>query len=88
MTAARQLPVPELLTVYGAAWCGDCHRARRYLDRAGVAYRYVDLQVDHQAQAMLDAEGLRSIPVVVTTDGQVLIEPSEWDLARVLGSIP
>ncbi len=44
----------------------------------------VDLQSDVAAQALLDWAGFRSIPVVVTTDGTVLIEPSERELAAVI----
>jgi mycoredoxin len=79
------LPVPDVLTVYGAPWCGDCLRARLYLDRAGVSYRYIDLQADQHAQALLDAAGLRAIPVIVTADGQVLVEPTEREMAGALG---
>lgn len=79
------LPVPDVLTVYGTAWCGDCWMARRYLDGVGATYRYVDLTTDDQAQRMLDAAGIRAVPVVVTTDGSVLIEPSERQLAAVVG---
>ncbi len=30
--AAPDLARPSILTVYGAAWCGDCRRAQRLLD--------------------------------------------------------
>ncbi len=80
----NNLPIPDLLTVYGASWCGDCRHTQRYLDAVGVRYRYVDLGVDRAAQAMLDDAGYRAIPVVVTTDGTVLIEPSERELAGVV----
>lgn len=79
------IPVPDLLTVYGAPWCGDCRMARRFLDAAGIAYRYVDLGADPHAQAMLDAAGYRAIPVVITTSGTILIEPSERELAAAVG---
>ncbi len=78
------LPTPDVLTVYGASWCSDCRNTRRYLDSTGAPYRYVDLQSDMAAQALLDRAGFRSIPVVVTTDGTVLIEPSERELAEVI----
>ena len=78
---ATNLPVPDVLTVYGASWCWDCRNTRRYLDAAGVEYRYVDLGADRAAQALLDEAGYRAIPVVVTPDGTVLIEPSERELA-------
>ena len=78
------LPTPDVLTVYGASWCWDCRNTRRYLDSTGAQYRYVDLQSDVAAQALLDRAGYRSIPVVVTTDGTVLIEPSERELAEAI----
>ena len=80
------LPIPDILTVYGVSWCGDCHSTRRYLDATGVDYRYVDLGLDVTAQALLDDAGYRAIPVVVMTDGTVLIEPSEPELASALKS--
>lgn len=80
------LPTPDVLTVYGASWCGDCRNARRYLDSVGAPYRYIDLGVDTGAQALLDDAGYRAIPVVVTPDGTVLIEPSERELASALRS--
>lgn len=79
------LPTPNILTVYGASWCADCRNTRRYLDGAGVEYRYVDLGADRAAQTLLDDAGYRAIPVVVTTNGTVLIEPSERELAAAAG---
>lgn len=80
------LPVPDILTVYGAAWCGDCHRTVRYLNWAGVPFRYVDLQADPAAQQMLDDAGYRAIPVVTTPTGAVLVEPSDSELASVIAA--
>ena len=77
------LPVPEILTVYGAAWCGDCRVACRFLESEGVPYRYIDLQQDPAAQELLARAGYSAIPVVVTTSGQILIEPTWQELAAV-----
>lgn len=81
------LEPPDKLTVYGADWCGDCRRAKRHLDAAGVAYRWVDLTQDRGAKAMLAAAGLRAIPVIVTTDGRVLMEPSNLELRGLVDSL-
>jgi glutaredoxin len=78
------LPTPDVLTVYGADWCDDCHATRRYLDAAGVPYRYIDLLTDSEAQRDLDAAGHRAIPVVLVPDGTILVEPSAAELARAL----
>ena len=80
----KTLPTPDVLTVYGAGWCWDCRNTRRYLDSTSVQYRYVDLGSDRAAQALLEGAGYRAIPVVVTTDGTVLIEPSERGLAAAI----
>ncbi|MBM4407934.1 MAG: NrdH-redoxin [Chloroflexi bacterium] len=79
------LPTPDILTVYGADWCADCLYARRILDEAGARYRYVDLRVDREAQEHLAAAGILAIPVVVTTDGQILIDPSRRELESAAG---
>lgn len=80
------LPIPSVLTVYGADWCGDCRRAKRFLDAAGVPYRYVDLEADPAAQQLVDDAGYRAIPIIVTPGGAVLIEPSNDELAGATGS--
>lgn len=81
------LEAPAELTWYGADWCGDCRRARRHLDAARVAYRWVDLTGDAKAKAMLAAAGLRAIPVIATTDGRILMEPSNAELQRLVESL-
>jgi mycoredoxin len=79
------LPIPDVVTVYGADWCGDCRRAKRFLEATSTPYRYVDLEVDGAAQQMVDDAGYRAIPIIVTPTGDVLIEPSNDELAAALG---
>ena len=79
------LPIPDVVTVYGADWCGDCRRAKRFLDATSTPYRYVDLEVDGAAQQLVDDAGYRAIPIIVTPAGDVLIEPSNDELAAALG---
>lgn len=86
MPNTHPLPVPKVVTVYGADWCGDCRRARRYLEATGTPYRWIDLDAEPAAQALVDAAGYRSIPVIVTPAGQVLVEPSTDELANVIGT--
>lgn len=81
----KSLPTPDILTVYGGSWCGDCRNATRYLDSLGVDYRYIDLGTDRAAQTLLDEAGYRSIPVIVTSSGDILVEPSDHELAAVVG---
>ncbi len=84
MTDTSALPVPDVVTVYGADWCGDCRRAKRYLEATATPFRWVDLAADPGAQALVDAAGYRAIPVIVTPTGQVLVEPSNEELAAAI----
>ena len=56
----------ERVTVYGADWCGDTRRTLRELDRAGVGYDYVDIDLDQDAEKkVIDFNrGKRRIPLV------------------------
>jgi mycoredoxin len=67
------------LTVYGADWCPDCRRSKKFLDLLAVPYAYVDVDEDEAGlQAMMAMNGGRqSIPVVVFPDGHHLTEPSD-----------
>jgi glutaredoxin len=73
------------IKIYGADWCGDCHRAKRMLERTGTEYRWID--VDADAAAKEDAirlSGRRNIPVIVFPDGEILVEPTDPELEQAL----
>ena len=36
----------EPVVVYGTRWCGMTQVIRRYLDRSGIPYRYIDLDLN------------------------------------------
>jgi thioredoxin reductase (NADPH) len=75
------------ITVYGAPWCPDCKRAKRFLAEQRVAYDWVD--IDQDAAGLQHVEELqkggRSIPTIVFDGTDVLIEPTNEELARKLG---
>jgi glutaredoxin-like protein len=75
------------LIVYATNWCGDCARARRFLDEHHVAYRWIDIDRDRDAEAPVVKvnRGNRSVPTLIFPDGSVLVEPSNTELAQRLG---
>ena len=75
------------IVVYGTSWCPDVMFARRYLDRHGVDYEYLDIDVNKQAmEALLDISGKDwLVPTVILPDGLVLSNPSIKELANKLG---
>ncbi len=75
------------ITVYGAPWCPDCKRAKRFLAEQRVAYDWVDIDQDPAGMRHVEElqKGGRSIPTIVFDDADVLIEPTNEELARKLG---
>ena len=86
LTTDARLMSPDIVTVYGAAWCEDTTRAREHFDAAGMPYRYVDLDEDVAAKAQLTDAGYLATPTVVTATGQVFVEPSNDELDGIVGS--
>jgi mycoredoxin len=74
------------ITMYGADWCGDCRRSKRFLDSNCVAYNYIDVETDTSASdKVIEINGgMRSIPVIVFPDGTHLTEPSDNALKEKL----
>ena len=75
--------------MYGAEWCGDCRRSKKFLDSHNVAYNYIDVEADESASDKVIAinGGQRSIPVIIFEDGTHLTEPSDNDLKAKLESL-
>ena len=72
--------------MYGAEWCGDCRRSKRFLDSNNVAYNYIDVESDAAASdKVIEINGgQRSIPVIIFSDGTHLTEPSDIALKAKL----
>lgn len=77
------------ITMYGAEWCGDCRRSKRFMDENKVNYNYIDVEADASAsEKVIEINGgMRSIPVIVFPDGSHLTEPSDNDLKAKLVSL-
>lgn len=75
------------VTVYGAHWCPDCKRSKKFLGEQFIPYRWVDIEADKKAELLVIEKnnGRRIIPTIVFPDGSFLVEPSNAELARKLG---
>jgi glutaredoxin len=56
----------ETLTMYTAAWCPDCRRAKTFLKERGVEFREVDIEQDPSAEEIVIKanDGKRKIPTL------------------------
>ena len=75
------------VTVYGAYWCPDCRRAKKFLGEQFIPYRWVDIEQDTAGETYVlqRNDGKRIIPTIVFEDDSFLVEPSNAELARKLG---
>jgi thioredoxin reductase (NADPH) len=75
------------IEVYGAPWCPDCKRTKKFLAEQRVEYDWFDLETDPEKLKYVEElqNGGRTIPTVVFEDGSVLLEPSNDELAAKLG---
>jgi glutaredoxin len=77
----------EKIKVYGAMWCPDCRRSRKFLEERQVEFEWIDVaeHPDEMAVVRQRNAGMESIPTIVFPDGSFLVEPSNDALARKLG---
>jgi len=76
-----------LPTVYGTPWCPDCKRAKQFLGEHRIQYEWIDVDKDEAALKKIEEinDGKQIIPTIVFADGDVLVEPSNAELAAKLG---
>ena len=75
------------VTVYGAYWCPDCRRSKRFLGEQFIRYRWVDIEQDLAGEAYVleKNNGKRIIPLIEFQDQSFLVEPTNAELAKKLG---
>lgn len=63
--------------MYTTVWCGYCTRLKRALDREGIDFDEVDIDLDRSAAEFVIGVngGNATVPVVVLPDGRALTNP-------------
>jgi thioredoxin reductase (NADPH) len=75
------------LAVYGANWCPDCRRAKRFLSDQRIPFAWHDVEHEPEALQVVQErnDGKDVIPTIVFPDGSHLAEPTNEELADKLG---
>ncbi len=81
------LPSVAELTVFGYDWCDDTTASREWLTARGVPFRYVDMDVDKDARAVVRGAGYLATPTIVTPAGAIVVEPSEAELEALVATL-
>ncbi len=78
-------PWPSIV-VYGAHWCSDTIRTRRFLNCHGIPYTLIDVEDDPQGAQRVKGwnNGFLSTPTL-DIEGRIVTEPSDEELANLLG---
>src|SRR3990172_6149373 len=77
----------DIIKVYGASWCPDCRRAKRFLGDQRVSFEWHDIEVDPDGVRAVQERnnGNNIIPTIIFPDGSHLAEPSNEEQAEKYG---
>ena len=82
---ANYRPAFEGLRVIGHQWSPDAHRVKDFLARNRVPYRWIDLEADPSANALISYLNDVKLPVVLLPDGTPLLNPSNVQIGEQVG---
>jgi thioredoxin reductase (NADPH) len=77
----------DVIRVYGASWCPDCRRAKRFLGDQRISFEWHDIEVDPDGVRTVQErnDGNNIIPTIIFPDSSHLSEPSNEELAEKIG---
>jgi thioredoxin reductase (NADPH) len=84
---AESLPEAKRLRLVGHQWATRSHAIKEFLASNLIPYRWVDVERDADAKALLDAAGVtpEQLPALFFEDGTVLRDPEPRAVAERLG---
>jgi mycoredoxin len=82
-------PAPAV-TMYTTNWCGYCMRLKKLMQRDGIDFAEVNIEVDEgAADLVMQANGgNRTVPTLVFADGSALTNPSIDQVKDQLARLP
>jgi thioredoxin reductase (NADPH) len=79
-------PPYEGIRVLGTLWSPDSHTMKDFLSRNQIPYQWLDVDKDEEGKRLLEAlNGGQALPVAVFPDGEVLQNPTMFELAEKSG---
>jgi len=72
----------DIIVIYATEWCWDCRRAKKFFDRRGIPYQWINIDRSAEAERFVREtnHGNRSVPTILLPGGKILVEPSEQTL--------
>src|ERR1051326_6358441 len=74
------------IKVYGATWCPDCRRAKKFLTEQRLEFEWHDIEAEPEGVSVVEQRnnGNHTIPTIIFDDDTHLAEPSNEELADKL----
>jgi len=75
------------IRMYTSTWCGDCYRAKRFLESQGIDFEEVNIDQDEEAArlVMKNNEGKRRVPTL-EINGSYYGNPPLQELVELIGN--
>ena len=74
------------IRVLGTLWSPDSHAMKEFLSRNQIPYQWLDVEKDGEGKRLLEAvNGRQTLPIAVFPDGDVLVNPTMFELAEKCG---
>ncbi|MCJ7702498.1 MAG: glutathione S-transferase N-terminal domain-containing protein [Anaerolineales bacterium] len=76
----------EKIKFYGTSWCPSSRRAKKILTGKGIDFEWINIDEDPAGREFVIEvnHGYRSVPTIVFPDGDILVEPSRFELLEKL----
>jgi mycoredoxin len=71
VNAKERAQMMGTVTMYSTTWCGYCRRLKGQMDREGIAYTEINIELDPEAAALVEKanNGNQTVPTVVIAPG-------------------
>ena len=78
------MSTPDAVIMYTTTWCGYCRRLKSQMEREGIAYTEVDIELDPAAaEIVMNVNGgNQTVPTLVFPDGTAATNPSIAEVRR------
>ncbi len=79
-------PRVEILRIVGDRWAPRCHELRNLSEQNGIPYGFYARDSDEGRRLLQESGHAGRLPLVIFHDGRVLVDPSDGEIARILGA--
>lgn len=82
---ATHHPMTDVTRVVGTRWSAASHEVRDFMQRNQIPMQWLDVDLSEEGRRIHAASDGASLPIVLTPDGQRLVDPGLTALAAALG---